>query len=89
MTNVKYLTAVVKFCLVDIGKPRIKQSVVMWITVSFDFSCLINCISTAATDIILFGLSTVDFTLDELKSLRVKQRYPFRDQQYNGMLIWV
>ncbi|XP_074574175.1 glycerophosphodiester phosphodiesterase GDPD6-like [Curcuma longa] len=26
----------------------------------------------------------VDFTLAELKSLGVKQRYPFRDQQYNG-----
>ncbi|OIV99972.1 hypothetical protein TanjilG_26310 [Lupinus angustifolius] len=26
----------------------------------------------------------VDFTLKELKSLRVKQRYNFRDQQYNG-----
>ncbi|PON69689.1 Glycerophosphoryl diester phosphodiesterase [Trema orientale] len=32
-------------------------------------------------DIHLFA---VDFTLEELKSLRVKQRYPFRDQQYNG-----
>ncbi|GMN54295.1 hypothetical protein TIFTF001_023424 [Ficus carica] len=30
------------------------------------------------------GFFTVDFTLEELKSLRVKQRYPFRDQQYNG-----
>lgn len=30
------------------------------------------------------GYFTVDFTLEELKSLRVKQRYPFRDQQYNG-----
>ncbi|XP_064971046.1 glycerophosphodiester phosphodiesterase GDPD6-like isoform X2 [Musa acuminata AAA Group] len=30
------------------------------------------------------GYFVVDFTLDELKSLRVKQRYPFRDQQYNG-----
>ncbi|KAA8542554.1 hypothetical protein F0562_023706 [Nyssa sinensis] len=30
------------------------------------------------------GYFTVDFTLKELKSLRVKQRYPFRDQQYNG-----
>ncbi|PON70543.1 Glycerophosphoryl diester phosphodiesterase [Parasponia andersonii] len=29
-------------------------------------------------------LCAVDFTLEELKSLRVKQRYPFRDQQYNG-----
>jgi hypothetical protein len=29
----------------------------------------------------------VDFTLDELKTLKVKQRYPFRDQQYNGMFI--
>lgn len=27
---------------------------------------------------------TVDFTLDELKTLGAKQRYPFRDQQYNG-----
>ncbi|XP_070667712.1 glycerophosphodiester phosphodiesterase GDPD5-like isoform X2 [Malus domestica] len=26
----------------------------------------------------------VDFTTKELKKLRVKQRYPFRDQQYNG-----
>ncbi|EMS62682.1 Glycerophosphoryl diester phosphodiesterase [Triticum urartu] len=26
----------------------------------------------------------VDFTLEELKTLKVKQRYPFRDQQYNG-----
>lgn len=30
------------------------------------------------------GWFTVDFTLKELKSLRVKQRYIFRDQQYNG-----
>ncbi|XVF49953.1 hypothetical protein PTKIN_Ptkin04bG0057700 [Pterospermum kingtungense] len=30
------------------------------------------------------GFFTVDFTLEELKKLRVKQRYPFRDQQYNG-----
>ncbi|KAH7856625.1 hypothetical protein Vadar_003675 [Vaccinium darrowii] len=30
------------------------------------------------------GFFTVDFTLKELKTLRVKQRYPFRDQQYNG-----
>ncbi|KAI4340151.1 hypothetical protein MLD38_025016 [Melastoma candidum] len=30
------------------------------------------------------GFVTVDFTLKELKTLRVKQRYPFRDQQYNG-----
>lgn len=27
----------------------------------------------------------VDFTLEELKTLKVKQRYSFRDQQYNGM----
>lgn len=27
---------------------------------------------------------TVDFTLKELKTLGAKQRYPFRDQQYNG-----
>ncbi|CAL4943159.1 unnamed protein product [Urochloa decumbens] len=30
------------------------------------------------------GWFVVDFTLKELKSLRVKQRYSFRDQQYNG-----
>ncbi|KAL5216984.1 hypothetical protein ABZP36_017668 [Zizania latifolia] len=30
------------------------------------------------------GWFVVDFTLRELKSLRVKQRYSFRDQQYNG-----
>ncbi|XP_077211329.1 glycerophosphodiester phosphodiesterase GDPD6-like isoform X1 [Tasmannia lanceolata] len=30
------------------------------------------------------GWFVVDFTLKELKSLRVKQRYEFRDQQYNG-----
>ncbi|XP_059640464.1 glycerophosphodiester phosphodiesterase GDPD6-like isoform X2 [Cornus florida] len=30
------------------------------------------------------GFFLVDFTLKELKLLRVKQRYPFRDQQYNG-----
>ncbi|XP_015883124.3 glycerophosphodiester phosphodiesterase GDPD6 isoform X1 [Ziziphus jujuba] len=30
------------------------------------------------------GYFVVDFTLKELKSLRVKQRCPFRDQQYNG-----
>ncbi|KAL3529679.1 hypothetical protein ACH5RR_009001 [Cinchona calisaya] len=30
------------------------------------------------------GYFTVDFTLEELKSLGVKQRFPFRDQQYNG-----
>ena len=28
----------------------------------------------------------VDFTLKELKSLRVKQRFSFRDQRYNGIL---
>lgn len=32
----------------------------------------------------LTGYFVVDFTLKELKSLRVKQRYHFRDQQYNG-----
>ncbi|KAM0937494.1 putative glycerophosphodiester phosphodiesterase [Dioscorea sansibarensis] len=32
------------------------------------------------------GFFVVDFTLAELKSLRVKQRYEFRDQQYNGKL---
>ncbi|KAG6572901.1 Glycerophosphodiester phosphodiesterase GDPD5, partial [Cucurbita argyrosperma subsp. sororia] len=30
------------------------------------------------------GFFTVDFTLKELQSLKVKQRYPFRDQQHNG-----
>ncbi|KAE8672332.1 Glycerophosphodiester phosphodiesterase GDPD5 [Hibiscus syriacus] len=30
------------------------------------------------------GFFPVDFTLEELKKLRVKQRYEFRDQQYNG-----
>lgn len=30
------------------------------------------------------GYFTVDFTLEELRSLRVKQRCSFRDQQYNG-----
>ncbi|KAE9609653.1 hypothetical protein Lal_00006823 [Lupinus albus] len=30
------------------------------------------------------GFFPIDFTLEELKSLRVKQRYNFRDQQYNG-----
>ncbi|XP_058081772.1 glycerophosphodiester phosphodiesterase GDPD6-like [Magnolia sinica] len=30
------------------------------------------------------GWFSVDFTLEELKLLRVKQRYEFRDQQYNG-----
>ncbi|XP_021911073.1 glycerophosphodiester phosphodiesterase GDPD6-like, partial [Carica papaya] len=30
------------------------------------------------------GWFTVDFTLEELKLLRVKQRYDFRDQQYDG-----
>ncbi|KAK9106813.1 hypothetical protein Syun_022824 [Stephania yunnanensis] len=29
------------------------------------------------------GWFTVDFTLEELQSLRVKQRFKFRDQQYN------
>lgn len=31
-----------------------------------------------------FDLYVVDFTLKELRSLVVRQRYPFRDQQYNG-----
>ncbi|EFJ34425.1 hypothetical protein SELMODRAFT_25432, partial [Selaginella moellendorffii] len=31
------------------------------------------------------GFFAVDFTLDEIKSLRVHQRYEFRDQAYNGM----
>lgn len=26
----------------------------------------------------------VDFTWKELQTLRTKQRFPFRDQQYNG-----
>nr|GMD39015.1 glycerophosphodiester phosphodiesterase GDPD6 [Ipomoea batatas] len=30
------------------------------------------------------GHFVVDFTLEELKTLRTKQRYTFRDQQYNG-----
>ncbi|KAJ7978737.1 Glycerophosphodiester phosphodiesterase [Quillaja saponaria] len=30
------------------------------------------------------GFFPVDFTIKELKLLRVKQRYTFRDQQYNG-----
>ncbi|KAJ4770784.1 Glycerophosphodiester phosphodiesterase [Rhynchospora pubera] len=30
------------------------------------------------------GYFVVDFTLEELKTLKVKQRYSFRDQQYNG-----
>nr|VDD02072.1 unnamed protein product [Brassica rapa] len=30
------------------------------------------------------GFFTFDFTLKELKTLRTKQRYAFRDQQYNG-----
>ncbi|KAF5181421.1 Glycerophosphodiester phosphodiesterase [Thalictrum thalictroides] len=30
------------------------------------------------------GWFTVDFTLEELKSLRVKQRYDFRDSKYSG-----
>ncbi|KAJ3685578.1 hypothetical protein LUZ61_014742 [Rhynchospora tenuis] len=30
------------------------------------------------------GYFVVDFTLEELKSLKVKQRFSFRDQQYNG-----
>ncbi|XP_030447160.2 glycerophosphodiester phosphodiesterase GDPD6-like [Syzygium oleosum] len=30
------------------------------------------------------GWFVVDFTLEELKTLRAKQRYDFRDQQYNG-----
>ncbi|CAA3026448.1 glycerophosphodiester phosphodiesterase GDPD6 [Olea europaea subsp. europaea] len=32
------------------------------------------------------GYFSVDFTLEELKSLRLKQRYPFRDQQYNEFI---
>ncbi|OAY31130.1 glycerophosphodiester phosphodiesterase GDPD6 isoform X2 [Manihot esculenta] len=30
------------------------------------------------------GFFPVDFTFEELKTLRVKQRFAFRDQQYNG-----
>ncbi|KMS97803.1 hypothetical protein BVRB_5g123650 [Beta vulgaris subsp. vulgaris] len=30
------------------------------------------------------GFFTVDFTWKELQTLRTKQRFPFRDQQYNG-----
>ncbi|XP_026661366.2 LOW QUALITY PROTEIN: glycerophosphodiester phosphodiesterase GDPD6 [Phoenix dactylifera] len=30
------------------------------------------------------GWFPVDFTLEEIKTLRAKQRFPFRDQQYNG-----
>ncbi|KAJ8618721.1 hypothetical protein MRB53_014907 [Persea americana] len=32
------------------------------------------------------GWFTVDFTLEELKTLRAKQRFPFRNQQYNRKL---
>ncbi|XP_052624929.1 glycerophosphodiester phosphodiesterase GDPD6 [Lactuca sativa] len=32
------------------------------------------------------GLFIFDFTLEELKTLRAKQRFSFRDQQYNGSL---
>ncbi|KAM3401230.1 hypothetical protein ACQJBY_005791 [Aegilops geniculata] len=35
----------------------------------------------------LTGWFIVDFTLRELKSLRVKQRYNFRDQQYNCQVV--
>lgn len=35
-------------------------------------------------ELLLLNSCTVDFTLEELKTLRVKQRYSFRDQQYNG-----
>ncbi|XP_031491555.1 glycerophosphodiester phosphodiesterase GDPD6-like [Nymphaea colorata] len=31
------------------------------------------------------GFFTVDFTLKEIQTLRVKQRFSFRDQTYNGM----
>lgn len=31
-----------------------------------------------------YDYDAVDFTLEELKSLRVRQRYKFRDPQYNG-----
>lgn len=34
-------------------------------------------------------LYAVDFTLEELQSLRVKQRCPFRDQQHNGEFIFL
>jgi hypothetical protein len=34
---------------------------------------------------LIVDMYTVDFTLEELKTLKVKQRHPFRDQQYNGM----
>uniref|UniRef100_A0A7N2MS89 glycerophosphodiester phosphodiesterase n=1 Tax=Quercus lobata TaxID=97700 RepID=A0A7N2MS89_QUELO len=33
---------------------------------------------------LLTSFCHIDFTIKELKSLRVKQRYPFRDQQYDG-----
>lgn len=35
---------------------------------------------------LLFGLvvGAVDFTLEEVKTLRARQRFPFRDQTYNG-----
>lgn len=33
-------------------------------------------------------LVAVDFTLKELKTLRIHQRYPFRDQQYNGESVY-
>jgi glycerophosphoryl diester phosphodiesterase len=35
------------------------------------------------------GFFTFDFTLKELKQLRIKQRYAFRDQQYNGLLAFL
>jgi hypothetical protein len=34
--------------------------------------------------ILLLRFSIVDFTLEELKTLRARQRFPFRDQSFNG-----
>lgn len=40
-------------------------------------TCMVQGVNTTA-------FFVVDFTLEELKTLRAKQRYSFRDQQYNG-----
>lgn len=48
------------------------------------YSNLQRVVSYLAESDKFFFIHAVDFTLKELKKLRVKQRYDFRDQQYNG-----
>lgn len=72
--------------------PRSKHH---WVVHRYEFMPLVGIIAMEAlVEIMLkrrhfrrfFG--AVDFTLEELQTLRAKQRYAFRNQQYNGLFTW-